>query len=156
MAVVLRPVQGTDMDAMFGMLSDPDSRQMAPFVRLNFANRAEFDALIEQFEADPRVMLYSELASGHFVGACMTFDGDLGREIFYWIRRIAWGRGLATDALTRLLRLDHTRPIYARVVASNERSQATLRKVGFKEVRRHQADMDGDGIPEEEVVYVFE
>ncbi|MDR2619700.1 MAG: GNAT family N-acetyltransferase [Propionibacteriaceae bacterium] len=139
MAVVLRPVQGTDMDAMFGMLSDPDSRQMAPFVAIDFDTRAEFDARIAQLSADPSIKLYSMLAGGHFVGAIMTFDGPAGREVFYWIRRIAWGRGLATEAMARILNLDHTRPIYAHVLSTNPRALAVLNNCGFAEVSRRDA-----------------
>jgi RimJ/RimL family protein N-acetyltransferase len=139
MAVLLRPVQGTDMDAMFGMLSDPDSRQMAPFVAIDFSNRVEFDERIEQLRGDPSIKLYSMMAAGHFVGAIMTFDGPAGREVFYWIRRIAWGRGLASEAMVRMLNIDHKRPIYAHVLSTNPRALAVLNNCGFAEVSRRDA-----------------
>ncbi|MDR1355203.1 MAG: GNAT family N-acetyltransferase [Propionibacteriaceae bacterium] len=139
MAVVLRPVQGTDMDAMFGMLSDPDSRQMAPFVIIDTDTRAEFEAHIEKLKADPSIKLYSMMVAGHFVGAIMTFDGPAGREVFYWIRRIAWGRGLATEAMARILSLDHSRPIHAHVLSTNPRALAVLENCGFVELSRRDA-----------------
>lgn len=154
MAVILRPVYGNDMDAMYGMLSDPESRQMAPFVALEFSDRASFDERIAQLQSDPSVLLYAVVAGGHFVGACMTFDTDLGREIFYWIRRLAWGRGIASEGLARLLKMDHTRPIYARVTDQNERALAVLAKLGFEEESRHPADPAHGGHDLMEIVLV--
>ncbi|MDR0837780.1 MAG: GNAT family N-acetyltransferase [Propionibacteriaceae bacterium] len=139
MAVVLRPVQGTDMDAMFGMLSDPDSRTMAPFFAIDFADRAEFEDKMAAMANDDTVKMYSMMAGGHFVGAIMTFDGPAGREVFYWIRRIAWGRGLATEAMARMLNIDHTRPVYAHVLSTNPRALAVLENCGFHEVSRRDA-----------------
>jgi RimJ/RimL family protein N-acetyltransferase len=121
---------------MFGMLSDTESRQMAPFVSIDYATRAEFDLRIAEMNVDPSVMLFSVIASGHFVGAIMSHDGDGGREVFYWIRRIAWGRGLTAEAMSRLLNLDHTRPMHAHILASNPRARAVLEANGFTEISR--------------------
>jgi len=142
------------MDAMYGMLSDPESRQMAPFFRLAYVDRPSFEAEVAAMMADPTRMLFSMVASGHFVGACMTFSSELGRELFYWMRRIAWGRGLATEGIVRLLKLDHTRPMYARVVATNDRALAVLRTCGFvEESRALLAPVEGEE-PVTELVYV--
>ena len=154
MAVILRPVRENDMDSMYGMLSDPESRQMAPFVALEFTDRATFNERMAELQADPSVMLYAVVAGGHFVGACMSFDTELGREIFYWIRRLAWGRGISTEGLAQLLKIDHTRPIYARVTDQNERALAVLSKLAFEEVSRRSHEVTPGGPSLTEIVLV--
>ena len=153
MSVKLRPVQGKDMDAMYGMLSDPDSRRMAPFVALQFEDRAAFDAEMVALESDPSVLLFAVVAGNHFVGACMSFDGKSGREVFYWIRRLAWGRGISSEGLARLLEIDHTRPMFARVTDQNDRALAVLAKLSFTEYGRQVRTMP-DGTTVTELTYV--
>jgi RimJ/RimL family protein N-acetyltransferase len=55
---------------------------------------------------------------------------DGKRHVTYWIGREFWGNGIATDALHRLLRVIHDRPIYA-TAKDNVASIRVLEKCGF-------------------------
>jgi RimJ/RimL family protein N-acetyltransferase len=53
------------------------------------------------------------------------------REVGYWIDRAFWGRGVATEALSAFLCLEHIRPLYAGVAKHNVASIRVLQKCGF-------------------------
>ena len=65
------------------------------------------------------------------MGHIASFDLEGRREVTYWIGREDWGRGIATRALQELLRLEGTRPLYARAASDNAASIRVLRKCGF-------------------------
>lgn len=67
----------------------------------------------------------------------LTRDGEEA-ELGYWVGRRFWGHGVATEAAGRLARwalanLDILR-LRASALADNARSQAVLRRIGFREV----------------------
>ncbi len=66
-------------------------------------------------------------------------------EVTYWLGREFWGRGLATQALKRLLQLVATRPILARSAQDNPGSIRVLQKCGFKIVGEDQGFAQGRG-----------
>ena len=72
------------------------------------------------------------MAEGQVAGhiACYPQEGEL--EVTYWLGREFWGRGLATQALNRMLHLVIGRPIFARVATDNIGSIRVLQKCGFK------------------------
>jgi RimJ/RimL family protein N-acetyltransferase len=47
-----------------------------------------------------------------------------------------WGRGIASQALARLLELEPARPLYAHAAADNAGSLRVLTKSGFREIGR--------------------
>jgi len=53
-------------------------------------------------------------------------------EVTYWLGRDFWGRGLATQALKRMLHLVVDRPIFARAAADNIGSIRVLRNAVLK------------------------
>lgn len=61
--------------------------------------------------------------------ASFVIGGD--REITYWIDSSRWGRGLASAALEAFLRIEETRPLFARVAEHNVGSARVFTRAGI-------------------------
>ena len=61
----------------------------------------------------------------------MSFIMEGKREVGYWIGREFWGKGIATQALSELLRCIEMRPLYGHVAKHNIGSRRVLEKCGF-------------------------
>lgn len=60
---------------------------------------------------------------------------DRRAELGYWLGHASWGRGLASEAVHRILQWsfveENLHRVYAQVIASNRRSHRVLRKAGM-------------------------
>ena len=65
-------------------------------------------------------------------GHVLSFEQFGEPEVSYWIGKEHWGKGLATEALSRFLSCVKTRPLYARAAKDNTASIRVLKKCGFK------------------------
>jgi RimJ/RimL family protein N-acetyltransferase len=129
--VALRPVDDSDLDALFDQGRDPESVRMAAFTAEDPGDRGAFDAHMAKVRASPEVTMRAVTADGRLVGSIAAFVVDGDTEITYWIDRSFWGRGIAGRALALLLDEVAVRPLYARVASDNVRSFAVLRTAGF-------------------------
>jgi RimJ/RimL family protein N-acetyltransferase len=129
--VALRPLEDSDLDALFELMRDPESVRMAAFTAADPDDREAFDAHRARIAASPDVTERAITAEGVFVGtiACFVTDGET--EVTYWIDRAHWGRGIAGRALRLLLALVPVRPLFARVVSDNAGSLRVLQRAGF-------------------------
>ncbi|MBQ6788659.1 MAG: GNAT family N-acetyltransferase [Clostridia bacterium] len=93
-----------------------------------------------------------DLASGKFIGTCGFTSFDLtnnSAEVGYVLSRGWWHRGIAAEALTRVLDFGFNtlglRRIEARYMADNESSRRVMEKVGmvFEGIRRDALLLDG-------------
>jgi RimJ/RimL family protein N-acetyltransferase len=73
-------------------------------------------------------------------------------EVTYWLGREFWGRGLATQALNRMLHLVVDRPILARAATDNIGSIRVLQKCGFKIIGKNKDFANGRGEDTEEYI----
>ena len=73
-------------------------------------------------------------------------------EVTYWLGREFWGRGLATQALIRMLHLVVDWPILARAATDNIGSLRLLQKCGFKIVGENKDFANGRGEETEEYI----
>jgi RimJ/RimL family protein N-acetyltransferase len=71
------------------------------------------------------------LVGGEVVGFTATFFLEDKPQVTYWVARSHWGRGIATEALSQLLRHVKTRPLYASAASDNAASLRVLQKCGF-------------------------
>ena len=86
--------------------------------------------------------------AGHI--ACYP-DGE-NMEVTYWLGREFWGRGLATQALSRMLHIVVDRPIFARAATDNIGSIRVLQKCGFNIIGKDKGFAPGRGEDIEECV----
>lgn len=131
-AISVRPVQDSDLDALFDQQNDHDAQWMAAFIsgRDPF-DRAAFDRHWVRIRAEPSIAIWTILFGEEIAGYTLSFDYNGEREVGYWIGRAYWGRGIATAALAQYLEIETTRPLTARVAADNLGSLKVLERNGF-------------------------
>ena len=131
--VSLREVRATDLPIFLEHQLDPLAYRMAAFS-----------------PRDETVAKKTILFDGHVAGNIVAFGRAGKREVGYWIGREYWGRGIATDALARFLRLVSERPLYAIVAKHNRASIRVLEKSNFsiEGTSRGVHDANGDAVDE--------
>jgi RimJ/RimL family protein N-acetyltransferase len=129
--VALRPVEDSDLDALFDQMRDPESVWMAAFTAADPGDRGAFDAHMVMVRNTPDITMRAVTCDGQLAGSVASFVLDGQTEVTYWIDRAAWGRGIATRALALLLDLVPARPVHARVASGNIGSLRVLQKSGF-------------------------
>jgi RimJ/RimL family protein N-acetyltransferase len=133
MAVVaLRPIEGSDLDALFDQMRDPESVWMAAFTAQDPNDRSAFDAHLARLKSSPDITLRAVTCDGQLVGSIASFVIEGDTEVTYWIDRAVWGRGIASRALALFLDLIPVRPLHARAASDNAGSLSVLQKSGFK------------------------
>ena len=131
-SVTLRPVQDSDLDALFRQMSDPESVRMAAFTAEDPSDRQWFDAHMVRVMESPENTLHAITCQGDLVGSIGSFVVEGQTEVTYWIDRAAWGRGIASQALALLLEVVRVRPVHARAASDNVGSLRVLEKTGFR------------------------
>jgi RimJ/RimL family protein N-acetyltransferase len=134
MLVTLRPIEDSDLDALFEHMRDPESVRMAAFTATDPDDRAAFDARMARSRAAPEGTMCAVLADGRLVGSIASFVLDGETELTYWIDRSVWGRGVASRALALFLDVVRVRPIHARAASDNAGSLKVLERAGFRVV----------------------
>jgi RimJ/RimL family protein N-acetyltransferase len=134
--VTLRPVTPADLPTLFRHSQDPAARWMAAFGSRDPPARAAFRERWNRTLVEPNVMLRAVLVDGRVVGYVGRFPLLGQPAVAYWYDRAYWGRGIATRALRAFLRVDRTRPVFARVAYDNAGSIRVLEKCGFVVVGR--------------------
>ena len=129
--VVVRPSTPANAPDLFRVESDPEARHMAAFGGEDSTSQAVFQARWERMLSDQKVLARTVLWNGQIVGSVLQFELFQKPSVAYWIDRGFWGRGIATRALTALLRETPVRPIYARVAKDNLASRKVLENCGF-------------------------
>jgi RimJ/RimL family protein N-acetyltransferase len=130
--VALRPVEDSDLHALFDQMRDPKSMWMAAFSAEHPDDKGAFNTHLTKQKNSPDITMRAVTCDGRLVGSIASFVFQGQTEVTYWIDRAAWGRGIASRALVLLLDLVPTRPLHARVASDNTRSLRVLQKAGFK------------------------
>ena len=134
MALTLRALADSDLDALFTWERDPRAVQMTAFTRANPSDRSAFEAHYERVRSNPSNTLLAIDDDGDFVGTVGSYTMDGKREVTYWIAPARWGQGVASRALRAFLAIESTRPLYGRVAEHNAASAKVLARAGFVEV----------------------
>ena len=148
MDVELRDVTAEDVEVFYEQQLDPEARRVAVFPL------REHDAFTthwrEKILANADNLAWTIVAGGDVAGNILCWEQDGKREVGYWIGKEFWGRGIATEALSLLLREVTERPLYAHVARSNIGSIRVLEKCGFTEIggERHVDEAMGVEIDE--------
>ncbi len=130
--VALRPIEDSDLDALFDQMRDPESVRMAAFTAEDPDDREAFDVHMAKVRAAPDTTLRAVTRDGRLVGSISGFVVDGDTEITYWIDRSVWGQGVAGRALALFLDAVGTRPLHARAASDNLGSLRVLRRAGFR------------------------
>ena len=128
-SVSLRPVDETDLEAIFAHQSDPIANQLAQFPPRD--REAFFKHWHGNILRQVNVLARAIDFDGKFVGNIGHWNSDGQALIGYWIDRDYWGKGIATQTLAQFLPLVSARPLFAEVAKHNVASQRVLLKHGF-------------------------
>lgn len=129
--IELRDVVESDLPVFFGYQRDETSARMAAFGTRD-PDASAYAARWRKGLADPSTTHKTIVVDGRVVGFVATFRLEGKLEVTYWIARAHWGRGLATRALSMLLKLVAERPLYASAARDNVASLRVLEKCGFR------------------------
>jgi RimJ/RimL family protein N-acetyltransferase len=130
----LRPVEASDLDAIFEQMRDQESVRMAAFTAEDPNDRSAFDAHISKIMSSSENTFLAIIRDARLVGAIASYPSDGATEVTYWIDRTCWGQGIATRALGLLLEEISVRPIRARTASDNAGSLRVLQKAGFRPI----------------------
>jgi len=150
--VALRPIEESDLDALFDQMRDTESVWMAAFTPKNPDDRIAFDAHMARVRNSPDITIRAVTRDGQLVGSISSFVVESDTEITYWIDRVAWGRGIASRALELFLDLIPVRPLHARAASDNIGSLRVLQKSGFKVIGTETSFADGRNAEIEETI----
>jgi RimJ/RimL family protein N-acetyltransferase len=141
-----------DLETFYKHQLDPEAIRMAAFVGKDRKDKTVFDAHWKKILNSPQNTNRTIVAQGRVAGyiACYP-DGD-HMEVTYWLGREFWGRGFATQALTRMLDLVIERPIFGRAATDNFGSIRVLQKCGFKIIGKDKGFANGRGEETEEYI----
>ena len=129
--VTLRDIQERDLPIFFEHQKDPISNHMAAFTTKDPLDWNLFRNHWERILNDPAIIKRTVMQENHVVGHVSSFEMFSEREVSYWIDRMHWGKGIATNALIQFLHLETVRPLYARAAKDNIGSRRVLEKCGF-------------------------
>ncbi|WP_158850205.1 GNAT family N-acetyltransferase [Saccharothrix deserti] len=129
--VALRPIEDSDLDALFEQMRDPEAVLMAAFTAEDPDDREAFDAHMAKVRTTDGTTVRAVTRDGRLVGSIGSFVVEGDTEVTYWIDRSAWGQGIAGRALALFLDVVPVRPLHARAASDNLGSLRVLRKAGF-------------------------
>lgn len=129
---ILREVEASDLETFFEQQLDPEAIRMAAFIFRDPKDKVAFDAHWEKILNSSQITQRTIVADGQVAGYIGCFPQGENMEVTYWLGREFWGRGIATQALQRMLHLVAARPIFARAATDNLGSLKVLEKCGFK------------------------
>jgi RimJ/RimL family protein N-acetyltransferase len=136
--VLLRDVAERDLPVLFEHRRAPAANRMSGFPP------KDWDAFVAHWSevlAEEGVTKRTVLVDGHVAGNVVRFEQDGEREVGYWIGGEFWGKGVATEALSRFLsHAEVRRPLHARVAEHNAGSVRVLEKCGFALVGQEEGE----------------
>jgi RimJ/RimL family protein N-acetyltransferase len=151
--ITIRNVATSDISIFFEQQLDPEANRMAAFVRKERQDRAAFDAhwkrILDSTENVNKTILLGEEVAGYI--SCYPREGEL--EVTYWVGKKHWGKGVATQALKKLLQEITHRPIFARAAKDNIGSVKVLQKCDFKIIGENKGFAQGRGEETEEYIF---
>lgn len=153
----LRRMTREDADVVACLLDDWDvvrNTSNIPFP-YDLGKACEFIAKVETETAEGRAVVFAveDRLERRLVG-CVGCSFEAGRaEIGYWFGHAVWGRGYASEALARCLRLLFDNfaidAAWASVLPGNKASRRVLDKAGFVFEQSRRVEMPARGVTED-------
>lgn len=129
--IILRPTTVQDLETLFTFQVDKEAIHQAAFTPKDPTDKSAYIAKYSKLLEDPTVNNQTILLENKIIGSLAKFVMSGDNEITYWIDKNYWGKGIATKALKKFLRIEKSRPIFGRVAFDNIGSQKVLEKCGF-------------------------
>ena len=140
--LILRHFNLGDLDALYGLYSDPQIRKYFPEGTLSLdETREELEWFLEGHPERPDLGLWAtiERRSGAFLGRCgllpWTIDGEPEVELAYLIDRSRWGEGFASEAARGIVQYSRSRLSLRRLIClimpGNAASVAVATRIGM-------------------------
>ncbi len=153
--LILRRFLPGDLDELFALYCDPETRRFFPEGTLTREQtREELEWFLDGHPERPELGLWATIhkASGAFVGRCgllpWTIEGRKEVEVAYMIARPWWRQGLGGEAARALVRHGFERLGLTRLISlidpANEASIRTAESAGL--VFEKQVELDGERI----------
>ena len=151
-SITIREVEASDLETFYEHQLDPEAIRMAAFVGKDSKDKVAFDAHWDKILHSSQNTTRTIVAEGQVAGHIACYPDGENMEVTYWLGREFWGRGLATQALTRMLQLVVDRPIFASAATDNIGSIRVLEKCGFKIIGKNKDFANGRGEDTEEYI----
>src|SRR5690242_8609122 len=116
-SITTRKVESSDLEAFYQHQLDPEAIRMAAFIYRDPKDKVAFDAHWKKILNLSQNINRTIVADGQVAGYIACFPNGEHMEVTYWLGKEFWGKGLATQALNRMLQLVATRPIIGRAAA---------------------------------------
>ncbi len=127
----IRKLQEADLQKLFEMQKDPESRWMAAFGSRDTDDYQTYLRHMSKIAEDKSAMYKVVEHEDQVAGMVGKWVNEHGPELMYWTDKKFKGLGLTTTAVREFLLLFTERPLYAHTAGDNLASQAILNKVGF-------------------------
>lgn len=148
-------VEQWHLEEFFHQMQHKPSQHMAAFVHKDPSNRTAFDAHWMKLLGSDRIIKRTVIVDSEIAGSILSFDMDDDREITYWIGHEYWGKGVATEALRRFLKIESKRPLFGRAAKDNGASIAVMENNGFRLISQGRGYANARGQEIDEVVMVL-
>lgn len=129
--IILTETKIEDLNLFFEFQTDKEAIYLAAFTSKDPNDKTAYIEKMSRHLADPSINNKTILVNNEIAGSIAKFILEGEAEITYWIDRKFWGQGIGTTALKEFLKVELTRPLYARVAFDNYGSQKVLERCGF-------------------------
>lgn len=153
--VELREIIDSDLPIFFQFQLDPEANRMAAFTAKDPSDEKAFYDHWAKIMADVSITRRTILFENQVAGSIMCHSWFGEPEVTYWIGKEFWGRGIATQALLRLLDEVETRPLHARAATDNIASIRVLEKCEFKITGHERGFANARGEEIEETIFIL-
>src|SRR5687767_11918694 len=97
--IKLRPTEVADLEHLFRFQLDEEAGYLAAFMPKDPADQTAYLAKFTGLLSDPSVNNQTILVDKVIAGSVAKFEMQGEAEITYWIDKIYWRKGIATEAL---------------------------------------------------------
>ena len=106
-------------------------------------------------ERDEEIIIKTIMYEGEVAGSILSHNLFGEPEVSYWIGKEFWGKGIATESLRQFIKINLTRPLYARIIHDNIASRIVLEKCGFAESAHDRGFANARGEEVDEVIFIL-
>ena len=129
--IELKKTTFEDLEVLFVFQTNEEGIRMAAFTPEDPNDKESYMMKWKKVVENPMIKMETIWYKDSIVGSVVHFEIMDDTNISYWIDRDYWGKGIATEGLTRFIENSSQRPLFARVAFDNYASQRVLEKCGF-------------------------